>query len=126
MTDTKSDDRADQEALKQRQYRVIQETAEVEKQRTKAEEYYIKAVGLYERGEIDEAITFIRSALSLHHTNPKYHYNLAYIYSLKGLYEIAINHYRLFLKYAPPDEPDLVLVKARIQQFDREIKKKFL
>ena len=93
------------------------------KEDTKAERYYQKAVPFYERKDYDEAITYIRSALSLDPTNPKYHYNIAYIYSLKELPEVAINHYKLYLKYAP-NEPDAPYVESRIQLLQAEVMKK--
>lgn len=95
---------------------------QVERDITKAEALYEKAVGKYMRPDLDEALTLMRSALSLHPSNPKYHYNIAYIYSVRGDDDICLNHYKAFLRYAPDNDPDIDNVKARVIYYEKKIR----
>lgn len=94
-------------------------------QRTKAEKYYEDAIRHFKMDQYDDALMMLRSALGLHPTNWKYHYNLAYVYTLVGNDEVGINHYKMFLRYADRDDPDIEIIQARIQYLEAKVKEKY-
>lgn len=96
--------------------------SEAEAHEIDAEKKYLKATVLYDQGDIDEALMMIRAALSLCPGNPKYHYNIGYLYWLKGLLEVSVNHYKLFLRYSPADDKDIQMIKDRVKYLENEIK----
>ncbi|PKL76772.1 MAG: hypothetical protein CVV27_08560 [Candidatus Melainabacteria bacterium HGW-Melainabacteria-1] len=89
-----------------------------------AEKKYIRATVAFDHNDIDEALMLIRTALSLCPGNPKYHYNIGYLYWVKGLLEVAVNHYKMFLRYAPEQDKDREIIKGRITFLENEIKKR--
>lgn len=90
-----------------------------------AEKKYTRAAHLFNKGDVDEALMLVRAALNLCPTSAKYHYNAAYMYWNKGLLEIAINHYKLYLRYTPKTDKDVPLIEARIKYLEKEITKRF-
>lgn len=90
-----------------------------------AEKKYARAALIFDKGDIDEALMLVRGALNLCPTSPKFHYNAAYMYWRKGLLEIAINHYKLFLRYAPKTDKDIPVIESRIKYLEKEITKRF-
>lgn len=89
-----------------------------------AEKRYIRATIEFDKGDIDEALLLIRTALSLSPGNPKYHYNIAYLYWQKGLLEVSVNHYKMFLRYAPATDKDIHIIKGRVKWLEEQIKKR--
>lgn len=85
-----------------------------------AEKKFIRAGNKFEMGDLDEALMLIRSSLSLCPGNPKYHYNAGFLYWRKGLLGVAINHYKLFVRYAPANDENLMLIKGRIKYLENE------
>lgn len=98
---------------------------QVEEARIEAERRYMKGVDRYDAGDIDDALMMIRSAITLYPTQPKYHYNLAYLYSVKKMYEPCITHYKLYLRYVPDNDRDINTVKGRIKYYENELKNLF-
>jgi tetratricopeptide (TPR) repeat protein len=74
-------------------------------------------------GQAGEAQGSLRRALEINPRNAAAHYNLARQYEQTGEAARALEHYRLFLLYAGPDQtsytPD---VRARMQNLSRVIK----
>jgi tetratricopeptide (TPR) repeat protein len=103
---------------------VTQKSKEVLLREAEAEARYSKAALKYELGDFDEALMMLRTCISMCPDNWKYHYNIGYIYWRKDLLEVAVNHYKLFLKYAPQADPDREIIKGRITWLDNEIKKR--
>ena len=97
---------------------------EEEIRRIDAEKKYIRAAYLFEVGDLDEALMMIRASLALWPTNPKYHYNIGFLYWRKGLLEIAVNHYKLFVRYAPSTHKELQAIKDRTKYLENEIRNK--
>jgi len=125
MTDAEMNEASGQSAEdQQRQAQIELEAAkyEAEKIEAEAEKRYAKATLKFEMNDLDEALMLIRSALSLSPGNPKYHYNLGFLYWRKGLLEVAVNHYKLFLRYAPQTDKDQQVIKDRIVYLEKEIK----
>ena len=96
---------------------------EEELRQIEAEKKFIQAGFKFELGDIDEALMLIRTSLTLCPGNSKYHYNAGFLYWRKGLLEVAVNHYKLFVRYAPANDKDLELIKGRITFLEKEIKK---
>lgn len=109
----------DQDTLQLEQIRHEAQMREVE-----AERRYAKAAAEFDRGDIDEALMYLRSALSLMPQNPKYHYNLGFLYWKKDLIEVALNHYKLFIRYVPANDKDIEVIKSRIIYFENQLKKR--
>lgn len=101
-----------------------QKSKETALREAEAEQKYIKATSKFEVGDYDEALMLLRTCISMMPQNWKYHYNIAYIYWRKDLLEVAINHYKLFLKYAPETDTDRELIRGRITWLESEIKKR--
>lgn len=97
-------------------------SSEAELRQAEAEQKYLKAVSRFEMGDLDEALMLLRTCISMFPANPKYHYNIAFLYWRKDLLEVAVNHYKLFLKYAPETDPDRELIQGRIKYLEKEIK----
>lgn len=96
--------------------------SEAEIHEIEAEQKYLRATLCFDQGDIDEALMLIRSALSLCPGNAKYHYNIGFLYWRKGLIEVALNHYKMFLRYAPADDKDIQTIKDRVKFLEGEIK----
>jgi tetratricopeptide (TPR) repeat protein len=103
---------------------IHQVSTETELREAEAEQKYQKATLKFENGDLDEALMLLRTCLSLCPGSWKYHYNIAYLYWRKDLLEIAVNHYKLFLKYAPQQDPDRETITGRIKWLETEIKKR--
>lgn len=99
-------------------------SSEAELKAVEAEKKYIKATYAFDKNDIDEALMLIRSALALCPGNAKYHYNIGFLYWRKDLIEVALNHYKLFVRYAPADHKELQNIKDRIRFFENEIQKR--
>ena len=95
---------------------------EAEIRAAEAEKKFIRAGHKFEMGDLDEALMLIRSSLSLSPGNAKYHYNAGFLYWQKGLLGVAVNHYKLFVRYAPADDSDLPTIKGRIKYLENETK----
>ena len=109
----------DQDTLQLEQIKHEAQMREVE-----AERRYAKAAAEFDRGDIDEALMYLRSALSLMPQNPKYHYNIGFLYWKKDLLEVALNHYKLFIRYVPTNDKDIEVIKSRIIYFENQLKKR--
>ena len=96
--------------------------SEAEIHEIEAEQKYLRATLRFDQGDIDEALMLIRSALSLCPGNTKYHYNIGFLYWRKGLIEVAVNHYKMFLRYAPADEKDIPIIKDRVKFLENELR----
>ncbi len=96
--------------------------SEAELKAIDAEKRFRRAGIEFDKGDIDEALMLIRSALSMSPGNSKYHYNAAFLYWRKDLLEVALNHYKMFVRYALDHDKDLELVKGRITYLEKEIK----
>lgn len=96
--------------------------SEAEIHEIEAEQKYLRATLRFDQGDIDEALMLIRSALSLCPGNAKYHYNIGFLYWRKGLIEVAVNHYKMFLRYAPADEKDIPIIKDRVKFLENELR----
>ncbi|PIQ23025.1 hypothetical protein COW36_01945 [bacterium (Candidatus Blackallbacteria) CG17_big_fil_post_rev_8_21_14_2_50_48_46] len=103
--------------IQQAQNEAIQREADAEKK-------YEKATYKFELGDLDEALMLLRTCISLCPGSWKYHYNIAYLYWRKDLIEVAINHYKLFLKYAPETDKDREIIEGRIKYLEGEVKKR--
>lgn len=99
-------------------------TSEAELKALEAEKKFLRAGVEFDKGDIDEALMLIRSALSMSPGNSKYHYNAGYLYWRKDLLEVALNHYKLFVRYAAPDDKDLETIKGRIIYLEKKIQEK--
>lgn len=97
-------------------------SSEAELREAEAEQKYRKAAAKFELGDLDEALMLLRTCIAMFPGNPKYHYNIGFLYWRKDLLEVAVNHYKLFLKYAPETDPDRELIKGRIKYLEGEIK----
>lgn len=97
---------------------------EEELRRIEAEKKYIRATYLFDQGDLDEALMMIRAALALAPAEPKYHYNIGFLYWRKGLIEVAINHYKLFVRYAPSDDKNLQMIKDRTRYLENQLKER--
>lgn len=117
-----NDPKASSRELEQRKF---DHQVDLVEQRSKAEKYYEQAIKHYNMQEYDDALMMIRSALGIHPTNWKYHYNLAYIYTLVNNEEVGIHHYKMFLRYAEPEDPDIEAIKGRIQYLEAKVKAKY-
>ena len=95
---------------------------EAELKAVEAEKKFLRAGFEFDKGDIDEALMLIRSALALSPGNAKYHYNAGFLYWRKDLLEVALNHYKMFVRYAPANDKDLHTIKGRIIYLEREIK----
>lgn len=109
----------DQDTLQLEQIKHEAQMREVE-----AERRYAKAAAEFDKGDIDEALMYLRSALSLMPQNPKYHYNIGFLYWKKDLLEVALNHYKLFIRYVPANDRDIEVIKSRIIYFENQLKKR--
>ncbi|MBF2053529.1 MAG: tetratricopeptide repeat protein [Candidatus Sericytochromatia bacterium] len=109
----------DQDTLQLEQIKHEAQMREVE-----AERRYAKAAAEFDKGDIDEALMYLRSALSLMPQNPKYHYNIGFLYWKKDLLEVALNHYKLFIRYVPANDKDIEVIKSRIIYFENQLKKR--
>lgn len=101
---------------------MAEKNTEAELKAMDAEKKFLRAGVEFDKGDIDEALMLIRSALSLSPGNSKYHYNAGFLYWQKGLIEVAVNHYKLFVRYAAPDDKDLDVIKGRIVYLENEAK----
>lgn len=101
---------------------MAEKNTEAELKAMDAEKKFLRAGVEFDKGDIDEALMLIRSALSLSPGNSKYHYNAGFLYWQKGLIEVAVNHYKLFVRYAAPDDKDLDVIKGRIIYLENEAK----
>ncbi|MGE3727410.1 MAG: hypothetical protein AB7I41_17760 [Candidatus Sericytochromatia bacterium] len=106
------------------EFNLDQKSKEAAIREAEAEQKYEKATAKFEVGDYDEALMLLRTCISMMPQSWKYHYNIAYIYWRKDLLEVAINHYKLFLKYAPGTDTDRDLIKGRISWLEGEIKKR--
>ena len=102
----------------------IEPNSEAELKAIDAERRFLRAGIEFEKGDIDEALMLIRSALAMSPGNSKYHYNAGFLYWRKELLEVALNHYRMFVRYAAADDKDLETIKSRIVFLEKEIKAK--
>ena len=102
----------------------IEPNSEAELKAIDAERRFLRAGIEFEKGDIDEALMLIRSALAMSPGNAKYHYNAGFLYWRKELLEVALNHYRMFVRYAADDDKDLHTIKSRIVFLEKEIKAK--
>ncbi len=100
---------------------MAEKNTEAEMKAIDAERKFRRAGIEFDKGDIDEALMLLRSALSLSPGNSKYHYNAGFLYWQKGLLEVALNHYRLFVRYAAADDKDLEMIKGRITYLEKEI-----
>lgn len=119
-----NEEREAQESEQDDDFSLNEAKTEAELRAIEAEKKYIKATYRFDQGDLDEALLLIRTALSLSPGNAKYHYNIAFLYWRKDLLEVAINHYKMFLRYAPADDKDIPLIKGRIKWLEGEIKKR--
>ena len=128
--ETKQEDGAPEEQKEQKRdhSRLMQDNwdppTDATDEQVEAEKKYIRAAHLFDKGDIDEALMLIRASLALCPSNPKYHYNIAFLYWKKDLLEVAINHYKLFLRYAPANDKEIPIIKDRVKFIDKEIKKR--
>lgn len=99
-------------------------TTEAEMRLLDAEKKFRRAGLKFELGDLDEALMLLRSALSISPGNAKYHYNAGFLYWRKDLLEVAVNHYKMFLKYAPPTDKDYDMIASRVTYLEGEIKKR--
>ena len=97
---------------------------EAEQKMAEAEKKYIKATYAFDMGDLDEALMLIRAALAICPGNAKYHYNIGFLYWRKDLIEVAVNHYKLFLRYAPADDKSIETISDRVKYLENEIKKR--
>lgn len=95
-----------------------------EEKQKMAEEKYVKGVQRFDMGDFDEALMLMRAALALWPGNFKYHYNIAYVYWKNDMLEVAINHYKMFIRYAHKNDPDVHIIKDRIKMLEKEILKR--
>lgn len=102
----------------------IEPNSEAELKAIDAERRFLRAGVEFEKGDIDEALMLIRSALAMSPGNSKYHYNAGFLYWRKELLEVALNHYKMFVRYAAADDKDLQTIKSRIVYLEKEIKAK--
>ena len=103
---------------------IVDLSTESARREAEAEQKYQKATLKFDAGDLDEALMLMRTSLSLCPGSWKYHYNIAYLYWRKDLLEIAVNHYKLFLKYAPQQDPDRETIAGRIKWLEAEIKER--
>lgn len=101
---------------------MAEKNTEAELKALDAEQKFLRAGVEFDKGDIDEALMLLRSALALSPGNSKYHYNAGFLYWQKGLIEVAVNHYKLFVRYAAADDKDLEIIKGRITYLENEIK----
>lgn len=101
-------------------------SADAERNAIEAEKKFLRAGVEFDKGDVDEALMLIRAALALVPGNSKYHYNAGFLYWRKGLLEVALNHYKLFVRYAAANDKDLDTIKGRIIYLEKEIKKQYL
>lgn len=101
---------------------LAEKNTEAELKAIDAERKFRRAGIEFEKDDLDEALMLLRSALALSPGNSKYHYNAGFLYWRKGLLEVALNHYKLFLRYAAADDKDLETIKGRVIYLEKEIK----
>lgn len=101
---------------------MAEKNTEAELKAMDAERKFLRAGVEFDKGDLDEALMLLRSALALSPGNSKYHYNAGFLYWRKGLIEVALNHYKLFVRYAAANDKDLELIKGRIIYLEKEIK----
>lgn len=118
-TDPVPADQITQDTLQLEQIKHEAQMREIE-----AERRYVKATAEFDKGDLDEALMYLRSALSLMPQNPKYHYNIGFLYWKKDLLEAALNHYKLFIRYVPANDRDIEVIKARIIYFENQLSKR--
>lgn len=74
----------------------------------------------YQEGELRQALRHFNEVYRLF-PHPNINYRVALIYDELDAQELAVQHYRQFLEFTPPDDPDRGEVEARVAEIDAEL-----